>query len=156
MLLRLMPIALGALFVWGCDEDSTRVVKPGFDPGPTVAGSCNLTMGQGTCDEYAAADATPATAQSCMGAGGTWTAGKCPFEGRIGLCTATNPATRTYAYTVAAAGSLQSSCPAMNFVMYELPAGSGGRGGRGGAGSGGAGAGGSAGSAGSDDDAGSM
>jgi len=155
---RLMASALAALFGWGCGEDSTRVVDPGFDPGPSAAGSCNFVMAQGTCDEYAEAKAAQA-AQNCASAGGTWTSGKCPFIGRLGLCTATNPASRTYAYTMAAATSLQGSCPAANFVMYDPPAagrgGSGGRSGAGGAGSGGtSGSGGVMGTAGTDDDAG--
>jgi hypothetical protein len=114
---RLMLIAVAAPLVWGCGDDRTNRARPGFDPGPSPAGSCHYEA-QGTCDEYAENDADQTTAANCVNAGGAWTAGKCPFDARTGLCTLRDTATRTYSYTVEAASTLQASCPE-RFIAIE-------------------------------------
>jgi hypothetical protein len=117
---RWLWIAVLSACVWGCGNDGQGRARPGVDAGASPAGSCNFPD-TSTCDEYAGADANGATAQSCTGAGGEWSTGKCPFEDRTGVCVEVTSATRTYSYGEAAAAALEASCPAMKFNVIEPP-----------------------------------
>lgn len=123
---RLLPSAVCAACMWGCKSDGASSSPPGPSP-PSYAGSCNHEA-QGVCDEYAANNATAMTPGQCTSAGGAWTGGQCPLGGRTGVCAAATPATRTYAYSDAAATSLMSTCPAGKFVKIAGPATTGGTG----------------------------
>ena len=114
-LLCLVPLAVA-----GCsdDEDGT---KAGRDAGQ-VAGSCDLIMVNGLCHDYAEADAFGQEA-NCATAGGLWTSAQCPLGDRKGVCEGNGEATRTIAYTAAAAASLMESCPEGGYREVKQDAG---------------------------------
>lgn len=116
---RLLASAVCAACVWACGDDASSNT-PGVS-GPNYAGSCNREA-QALCDEYAANNATAGTQGECTAAGGTWSTGQCPFDARTGVCFAGTPATRSFAYTEAAATALMSSCPGDKFKTIAGPA----------------------------------
>jgi hypothetical protein len=104
----------------GCGADDLNRVDPGFDPGPSPAGSCNFAS-DSSCNEYAHSSAESTTAASCASSGGEWSSGLCPREDRSAQCTVGSAgATRSYSYGAPPAVALQSSCPQANFVMFEV------------------------------------
>jgi hypothetical protein len=119
---RWLWIALLAACVWGCGNDGNGRARPGVDAGATPAGSCNFAAAS-TCDEYSTADANTATAGTCTGAGGEWSSGKCPLEGRSGICVDRPAATRTYSYGEQAATALEADCPMYKFTEIKPPPG---------------------------------
>lgn len=126
---RLLPFALCAACTWACGDDASSG-GPGVS-GPNYAGSCNHEA-QALCDEYAIDNATAATPGECTSAGGAWATTQCPFDGRTGVCASAMPATRSYAYSDAAATSLMSSCPDGKFTKIAGATPTGGAGGAGG------------------------
>lgn len=118
---RLLASALYAACLWACGDDAATICRAGRcglpgtgAPAPGLAGSCNHES-QALCDEYAVDTATPGTQGECTAAGGKWSTGQCPFDARTGVCFAGTPATRSFAYSEAAATGLMSSCPAGKF-----------------------------------------
>ncbi|MDH5674157.1 MAG: hypothetical protein OEZ06_18520 [Myxococcales bacterium] len=102
-------IVCSAILCWACGDDFEEISGGPFDIGAEHAGSCDFPD-KGTCDEYAEEQSSPDTSSDCGLAGGDWTGGKCPFEGRRAICMDVLPATRTYAYTEEAADALLGGC----------------------------------------------
>lgn len=154
--LRSTACLLWALSLSACGDDTEGDKIVGGPEGPNYLGSCDFPASL-TCSDYGHPQATADSANMCANSGGTWSATQCPIQERWAVCTATAPSTRTYAYSVEAAATLESTCPAKSFNRLKTPMG--GEGGAGGsAGSAGAagtaGSAGAAGSAGGDEDAG--
>jgi hypothetical protein len=144
------------LSLLGCGDDAEGDQIVGGPEGPSYLGSCNFPASF-TCSDYGHPQATADSESTCASSGGTWSAAQCPIAERWAVCTATLPSTRTYAYSVEAAATMEGTCPMGSFNRLKTPmAGEGGAGGSAGAAgaAGAAGSAGSGGSAGGDEDAG--
>lgn len=116
MLLRGMLIGVWVAALSSCNDRQPAVTST--DESVALAGSCNF-MADGRCDDYAEPETNADTARACGDMGGTWEIHQCPLAGRAAMCSVGAPATRTFAYSTAAATALMSSCPEGKLTLLE-------------------------------------